>query len=225
MSAVLNTNLMKQLLLAGLAATTFFTTNTAFAQTDAKAKSVLDAVSKKVSTLKTLKAGFTLKFSGAGGKGMANQSGSFLMKGVKYHVTLAKQEIICDGKTVWTYMKDAKEVQVSNYNPAEQTISPTKLFSNFYDKEYKYRYLGPRAVGGKSCDIIELVPNDASKQLTKLELAIDKNSTIAGGTVYQKNGGQTQYTVSGYTPNAPVTDAQFTFDTKQHPGVEVVDLR
>jgi outer membrane lipoprotein carrier protein len=197
--------------------------NTANAQTDAKAKAILDAVSKKASTLKSLKANFTLRLSG--GKTKETTKGNFLMKGQKYHVVLAKQELICDGQTVWTYMKDANEVQVSSYNPSEQSISPTKLFTNFYDKEFNYKYAGTRKVGGKDCDIIEMTPIKKGTQFNKVELAIDKASTIAGGNMYEKNGNMYQYEVSGYTPNAAVTDAQFVFNAKAHPGVEVVDLR
>jgi outer membrane lipoprotein-sorting protein len=116
-------------------------------------------------------------------------------------------------------------VQVSSYNPNEQTISPTKLFTNFYDKEYKYRYMGTKTVSGKPCDMIELTPVASGKQFAKVELAVDKSSTIVGGNVFEKNGNQYRYEVSGFTPNAAVNDATFTFDKKKYPGVEVVDLR
>lgn len=195
------------------------------AQNDAKAKAILENVSKKINNLKSLKANFALYLMGANGKTNQSKKGTFFMKGPKYRVTLADQEIICDNKTVWTYVKAANEVQVSNYNPNEQTISPTKLFTNFYDKEYKYRYVGTKKVNGKNCDIIELLPTNSNKQFSKVELAVDKNSTIVGGNVYEKNGNQYRYEVSGFTPNASVSDALFTFDTKKYPNVEVVDLR
>lgn len=207
------------ILAAGLAATP------AMAQTDVKAKSILDAVSKKVGSLKSLKSNFVLKLVGSNGKVRQTNKGSFIMKGQKYRVTLPSQEIICDGRTVWTYMKDGNEVQISNYNPEEQSISPTKLFSGFYDKEYNYRFAGNRKVAGKDAQVVELVPKSKAKQFSRVELAVDKANTIVGGNVFEKNGNQYVYEVSGFTPNAPVTDAQFTFDTKGHPGVEVVDLR
>ncbi len=213
---------MKRLLFA-LAAICF--TATAQAQ-DAKAKAILEGAQKKMSSLKTLKSGFTLKLVGKNGKAQDTKKGTFLMKGLKYHITIPGQEIICDGKTVWTYMKDANEVQISAYNPAEQTMSPTKLFTNFYDKEYSYRYLAARKVGGKAVDVIELQPAAGKgAQFTKVELAIDKNGAIAGGNIFEKNGNQYQYEVNGFTPNAPLADSQFAFDAKAHPKVEVVDLR
>jgi len=197
----------------------------AVAQTDAKAKTVLEAVSKKINGLKSLKANFALHLMSANGKTKQSKKGSFYMKGQKYRVALGDQEIICDNKTVWTYVKAANEVQVSNYNPNEQTISPTKLFTNFYDKEYKYRHMGTRTFNGKPVTMIELLPIAAGKQFSKVELAVDKSNTIVGGNVFEKNGNQYRYEVSGFTPNANVPDALFTFDTKKYPGVEVVDLR
>lgn len=194
------------------------------AQNDPKAKTVLDAASKKVSALKSVKANFALSL--AAGKVKDTKKGTFIMKGQKYRVSIGGQEIICDGKTVWTYSKDANEVQVNNFNASEQTLSPAKLFTNFYDKEYKYAYSGTRTIGGKSCDIVTLTPTGKSaKQFSKIELAVDKKNTIVGGNVWEKNGNQYKYDISGFTPNPPVTDAQFVFDAKKYPGVEVVDMR
>ena len=215
---------MKQLMVAGIFAVSMIG-SAANAQTDAKAKAILQTVSQKVAAMKSLKANFSLKLASANGKVKDSKKGSFLMKGVKYHVTLSAQEIICDGTTVWTYMKDANEVQITRYNPAEQTMSPTKLFTNAYDKEYRYRYAGTRKVGGKDCDLIEMTLISSAKQFSKVELAVDKSSNIVGGNVFEKNGNQYQYEVSGYVPNAAAPDALFVFDVKQHPKVEVVDLR
>ncbi len=199
-----------------------------FAQNDPKAKAVLDAVSKKVSTLKSLKANFALKLTGGkGGNVTDSRKGSLTLKGQKYRVVIGQQEIICDNATVWTYNKEAKEVQVAKYNSAEQTMSPAKLFTpSFFDKEYSYTYKGERKEEGKNCDIIELTPHDKSKQLAKIELMVDKGtSMIAGGNYWEKNGNKYAVTISNVTQNADIPDAQFTWNAKEHPGVEVVDLR
>lgn len=215
---------MKKLLILSAVALCSMATSV-HAQTDAKAKTILEAVSKKINGLKSLKANFALHLMSANGKTKQTKKGTFYMKGPKYRVALGDQEIICDNKTVWTYVKAANEVQVSSYNPNEQTISPTKLFTNFYDKEYRYKYIGTKSFNGKSVDMIELLPTNNTKQFAKVELAVDKSNTIVGGNVYEKNGNQYRYEVSGFTPNANVSDGLFTFDSKTHPGVEVVDLR
>jgi len=200
----------------------------AIAQNDAKAKSVLDAVSKKISSLKSLKANFALTLiGGKGGKVTDSKKGSLSLKGQKYHVIMGAQEIISDAKTVWTYNKEAREVQLSTYNPAEQGISPAKLLTpGFYVKDYSYSYKGERKDQGKTCDVIELTPLDKSKQLSKIELLIDKSSSfIAGGNYWEKNGNKYQISISNFTPNANVPDNYFIWVSSEHPGVESVDLR
>lgn len=198
----------------------------AMAQTDAKAKAILDAATKKVNSLKSLKANFSLNLSSANGKTKQSKSGTFYMKGSKYRISISGQEIISDNKTVWTYIKESNEVQINNYNPNEQTISPTKLITNFYDKEYKYKYIGTKKSGTQNCDAIELTPITAGKQFSKVEILVDKaTSTIAGGSITEKNGNHYTYTISNFAGNAPVDDKLFSFDPKAYKGVEVVDLR
>ena len=100
------------------------------------------------------------------------------------------------------------------------------LALNFYDKEYKYKYLGERKANGKACNVVELTPTNNSKQFSKVELMVDKTSnTIIGGNIWQKNGNKYQYDISNFSPNANIPDTYFSFDSKAHPGVEVVDLR
>jgi outer membrane lipoprotein-sorting protein len=196
------------------------------AQGDAKAKSVLDNVSKKVKTLKSLKANFSITISGAKNAKPQTKSGNVYMKGDKYYVSLSGQEIYCDTKTIWTYMKESNEVQVTSFDPNENSFTPSKLFTNFYDKEYSYKYAGEQTIGGKKVDVIHLTPINKSKQYSKIELFVDKaNSVVAGGKMYEKNGNVYSYSVSGYTPNPALTDNMFVFDTKKHPKVDVVDLR
>ncbi len=217
---------MKKLLILSLALILCNVTVSSAQQQDKKAKEILEAVSKKIGGLKSLKANFALHLTGANGKVNDTKKGSFAMKGQKYRVSLGGQEIICDNKTVWTWMKDINEVQVSTYNPDEQTLSPAKLFTNFYDKEYRYKYAGQRKVNGKDCDVIEMTPVSGDKQFSKIELAIDKaTKTITGGNIWEKNGNKYKYEISGFTADASISDSHFTFNEKEHPGVEVVDLR
>jgi outer membrane lipoprotein carrier protein len=214
---------MKKILLAFLFTTLSISL---MAQGDPKAKAVLDNVSKKVKSLKSLKANFSITITGAKNAKPQTKKGNVFMKGDKYFVSLSGQEIYCDTKTIWTYMKESNEVQISSFDPNENSFTPSKLFTNFYDKEYSYKYIGEQTVGGKKVDVIHLTPTNKSKQYTKVELMIDKaQSVVAGGKMYEKNGNIYQYTVTGYTPNPTLQDNMFIYDAKKHPKVEVVDLR
>src|SRR6218665_2472742 len=118
---------MKKILSLLLVAATFVSFQ-AQAQ-DAKAKAILDKLSAKVKTMSTLKANFVFTMNDAKGKSKGSKSGVFSMKGNKFKVTMPAQQIICDGRTLWTYLVSDKEVQVANYDPNAQSISPAKLFS------------------------------------------------------------------------------------------------
>ena len=199
----------------------------ATAQTDARAKAVLDALAKKAATYKSLKATFTMNIADAGGKGGTTQRGTFLMKGPKYRLTLPTQDTRSDGRTLWTYLKEAGEVQVSTPDASsESALSPMKLFTQFSDRDYKSRYLGERKVGAKTAHVVELLPTKKTQAFKKVELAVDKASgTVASGTIWDKSGARYAYTIATYTPNIAIPDAQFVWDTKANAGVEVVDLR
>jgi len=68
------------------------------AKNDPEAKKVLDAVSTKFKTYKTVQAGFTYKVENASGKSLSSKSGTILMKGTKYKVSFGGNEIYSDGK-------------------------------------------------------------------------------------------------------------------------------
>jgi len=192
---------------------------------DAKAKAVLDKLSAKVKTMSSLKANFVFSMNDAKGASKASKSGTFLMQGNKFRVNMTGQQLICDGSTLWTYLVANKEVQVSDYDANAQGISPAKLFSGSYTKDYKYTYAGAKTISGKAVDMIELMPVNG-KSFKKIVLYVDqKTSMVNGGVMYDKSGSSYSYTISGVTPNAKVAATDFTFDPKKNPGVEVVDLR
>lgn len=208
-----------------LALAGIFATISVHAQ-DAKAKAILDKVSTNLKNAKGVSAQFTLSINDAQGKTRASKSGTFLMKGNQYKISLKDgQQIICDGKSVWTYLAKNKEVQVSNYNPAEQTISPSKLFSGSFAKEYNYKYAGSKTIGGQKVDVITLIPKKG-QSFSKVDLYINSaKNMIAGGHIYDKSGSSYGYTIANVKTNASLSTSTFKFDAKAHPGVEVIDLR
>jgi outer membrane lipoprotein carrier protein len=193
---------------------------------DPKAKAILDGVSKKFSQLKSVVANFILKVEGANNSVTESKKGTVYLKGAKYKVNLDGQEIISDNKTSWTYAKDANEVTINNIDPNSSSLSPAKLFTNFYDKDYLYRLDGETTEKGKVLQNIEMTPTDKSKNVFKVIVSIDKKGqNISRMKVFEKNGNHYTYEITSFTPNTNVSDATFSFDPKKYPGVEVVDLR
>jgi outer membrane lipoprotein-sorting protein len=188
---------------------------------DAKAKAVLDAVSANLKNLKSLKANFSLAIS----KTKEKRAGVLNMKGLRYNINTGSSEIICDAKTIYTFQKNAKEVTINDLDPNENSLSPTKLFTNFYDKEYRSRFISEKKVGSSTLATIELIPIKV-KQFTKVELTVDRSKNIiVGGKIFEKNGNIVTYTISNYLANPPLSDGLFIWNAKNYPGCEVIDLR
>ncbi|TCC96006.1 LolA family protein [Pedobacter hiemivivus] len=196
------------------------------AQTDAKAKAILNDVSKKYRSYDVVKADFSLIIDNQQANAKDTQQGTLYVKANsnKYKVSMTTQEMISDGKTLWTYLKEEKEVQVTNAN-SDDALNPAKIFT-IYEKGFKYLYTGDKKVGTKIYQMIDLTPTDVNKSYFKIRLTIDKAARqIASALILEKNGNKYTYTVKSFVANAKVPESTFTFDAKKYPGVEVVDLR
>ena len=193
---------------------------------DPDAKKVLDAVSAKFKTFKTVKASFAYKVENAAGKALSTKTGTILMKGLKYRVSFGGQEIFSDGKTVWSYNKEDNEVTISSLDAASGTITPQKLFTNFYDKDFLYKMNGEKKVGAKTLQEIEMTPTNKDKAYHKVYVMVDKAAkTLYSTKVLEKGGSRYTYSVSSMNTTTPIADNQFVFDKAKYPGVEVVDIR
>lgn len=203
-------------------------TSFSFAQTknDPEAKKILDAVSAKFKTFSTVQASFTYKVENAAGKALSTKTGTIIMKGTKYRLGFSGQEIFCNGTTVWNFDKAANEVTINNLDASSGMITPQKLFSNFYDKDFFYTLNGEKKVGSKTVQEIQMTPVDKSKSFHTVYLQIDKAAkTIYSTKVLENEGNRYSYTVNSMKTNIPVQDNQFVFDKSKYPGVTVEDLR
>ncbi|MFM9910250.1 MAG: LolA family protein [Chitinophagaceae bacterium] len=200
--------------------------NNSLGTNDPAAKVILDAVSKKFKNFKAVQIAFTLKVEDIKGKIQGTKKGTVYMKGSKYRVSITGQEIFCDGKNVWTYDKSSNEVTITQLDLSGNALTPQKLFTNFYDKDFLYKLNGERKEGTKLVQEIELTPADKSKNFHKVYLLVDKKSqTIINTKILEKGGNQYSWTANSLNGNATVTESTFLFDKKKYPGVEEIDLR
>jgi outer membrane lipoprotein-sorting protein len=94
------------------------------AQTDKRAGAILEAMSNKYKTMTSFKVAFTYTNEGA----KETLKGDATVRGTKFRLKMAGQEIFNDGKTVTTYIKETNEATVNNYDPKEiGDIDPTKV--------------------------------------------------------------------------------------------------
>jgi len=193
---------------------------------DLKAKIILDEVSVKTKSYTSIKAEFILSMENKADNISESQEGTLLLKGEKYRLEIAGQEIISDGKTVWTYLKDVGEVQISESEYDEGAVNPTNIFT-IYEEGFKYRFLKEEVQDGRSIQLINLYPINANeKSFHTIRLSIDKNKKqLIAIKIFGKEGNTYTYKIKKFATNLNVDDSHFIFNPSSHPDVEVIDLR
>lgn len=207
--------------------TTFFISLSLLAQSDPKAKEILEQLSTKTKSYSTIKADFNYTLDNVADDIHETQSGTIATKGDKYFLQIAGQEIRSNGKTVWTYLKDAEEVQISEVDEdSEDLITPTSIFT-MYEKGFRQQYIGEKSIGGVNTIVIHIFPLDLDqKSYHTVKLYINKSKMeISKVEIMGKEGETYTYTIKSFQPNVSLSDDYFSFNTASYPDVEVVDLR
>ncbi len=195
------------------------------AQVDKKAAAILSGVSAKYKSYKSINVDFAYTLENPSAKIKETQTGNLILSGAKYRLNIAGQEVICDGKTTWTYMKEAKEVQVNSVDANEDGIKPAEIFT-MYDKGFLIKFVNESQVGAKVMQNLELTPTDKSKAFFKIKLTVDKSAKqLVKSVIFDKNGNRYTYVIKNFNANTAVSPSTFTYDAKKYPGVELVDLR
>jgi outer membrane lipoprotein-sorting protein len=195
------------------------------AQVDTKAKAILDKVSETTKTYKSITAEFTFTMQNQAANINETKKGNIIIQKEKYKLTLQGIEIFNDGKTQWTYMHDASEVNITNPdNEDPNTLNPATVFT-IYEKGYKYHYLGEGSQNGAQTQKIELIPTE-ERDFSKVIIEINKNNNqIVSAQMIGKDGNIYLITVNKFTTDKSYPENTFTFDKSKFPGVDVVDMR
>src|SRR6185503_1304941 len=174
----------------------------------------------------SVQASFTYKVESAAGKVLSTKKGTVTMKGNKYRVSFSGQEIFCDGSTIWNFDKSANEVTISKLDESSGSLTPQKIFSDFYDKDLLYKLNGEKKQAGKVLQEVEMTPKDKSKNFHKVYVLIDKKAnTVYSTRVIENTNDSYSYTVTSMKTNQAIADNLFMFDKKKYPGVEEIDNR
>ena len=206
--------------------TTFFIsvltilTLSATAQKDALAKQILDQVGAKVKASKGILVNITLTSKNNKGKSMGTKQIALQMKGDKYLLKEGKMEILCDGLNIYNF-DGANSISKSSVAESDQTLSPQKLLSGNYDKDFNFKLLSQ----DNAKATIELYPIDKRKSFQKVTLVINKlQSALASALILDKSNNQTDVKVGSINYAASLNDKIFQFNRAKYPkNAEIFD--
>ena len=182
------------------------------AQTDAKAAEVLDKVLEDLSDN-----GIRADFEGS-------ETGFLLLKGEKFYLNNGNVQSWYDGKTQWSYVADAEEVNISHPTQEElQGMNPYLILMR-YQTDFNYTYKGNQMRNGVKGHEIILTPKHSgqqesvwifvSKAYHPLAMKIERN----GQTLSEIN-------VTSYKTDQKLEDGMFRFNKSLFPNAELIDMR
>ena len=205
--------------------TTFVLAITAFsawAQSDPKAKEMLDKAAAKFKAYSAAEVNFTLSMENKAEDINETHEGQAWMKGNKYKLNLMDVENYYDGTHIFTYMPEVQEVNIKNPNDDEEEfLNPTTLF-DIHNQGFSQKLMGTT----NGIAYIELYPKE-KKNFEKIGIWLNPaTSSIQKVTSFGKDGNNVTITIKNIKQLNPApSDAFFTFDKAKHPEDEVIDMR
>lgn len=194
---------------------------------DPKAKTLLDKVKKQYNSYKTVQADFSIETE-SGDHKKTSEKGQMIQSAKKYRVSLASLTSFSDGKTVWTYIKKNKEIQVNNAGNKENAafVSPQELINIYQNNDFIYAITNESNLGNTPVTEIEFKPTTKRTDYFKIRLQINKKTLqITEAIAFYKDGTRQTIKITKVQTNTSVPASTFTYDPKEWPGVRVEDLR
>jgi outer membrane lipoprotein carrier protein len=195
---------------------------------DPKAKTILDDLSKTTKAYKTISADVVFSVFNKEKKAVEKpQSWKVQVKGQKFKLEIPGTTIVCDGKTLWNYNKDAKEVTIKNFDANNEEQNPSTIFT-MYEAGYKYKFDKEQNLGAVLCQCIDLYPSvkPEKKKFHTVKLCINKaKKQITQLKMMMKDGGTQVYDIKSMKPNTEMADALFVFDLKGFKADQINDER
>jgi outer membrane lipoprotein carrier protein len=130
-----------------------------------------------------------------------------------------RKELVSDGKKIYWYVQDDKQVLVSDMPPADQATSPALFLSGKGDiaRDFTASFV-PAGTAGVA---LKLVPKRPEPEYEYLMVTLDPASLqIRTLTTRDRQGGEATFTFTNMKENRDVSDKEFVFRIPR--GVKVV---
>jgi len=141
----------------------------------------------------------------------------------KFAVDMGDLFIVCDGQTMWQYLKKENEVTITPYNPKEG-FSLDRIF-RIYDQDMKVRLDKSETYKGQTIHKISLFPISDTTDYFRVEVWLNEATELPQRIKFShRDGTVVEYELKNFQV-VSLPDSEFVFDTRKYPGISVVDLR
>ncbi len=194
---------------------------------DPRARTILDRVQDNYRYPAGLAADFTIIIES--GDLREEQRGKVFQSGDKFHIDMDNQLVISDGQSIWFYLKNRNEVQITSADESEDNwmLNPANLLKIYQDDDkFIYGIVGEANISGHRATLIEFKPTDRNAEYSKIRAAVaQQGDRLIHVIVFGKDG--IRYTIAFDQVGPLPADKKdvFTFRAANYPGVHIEDLR
>lgn len=178
------------------------------------AKQVLDQTAKVVSSKNGVSASFKLTSSKYG-----STSGTIAVKGSKFNARTTDAIMWYDGKTQWTYLKKTNEVNVTTPTQAQQMALNPYTFINLYKTGYE---MNMTTKDGNY--VVHLTAQNQKRTVQEMYITISKTTYRPSIVKMRQGKSWSTISISNFKTALPA-GTSFSFNSKEFPSAEVIDLR
>jgi outer membrane lipoprotein-sorting protein len=146
-------------------------------------------------------------------------SGTIAIKGNRFRATTPQAIVWYNGKTQWSYMKKTGEVNISTPTQAQQMSMNPYTFIHIYKTGYR-----SSLQRSGSNYIVHLTAVNQKRTVQELYLTINKNSYVPSKVRMRQGSTWSTITISNFRAKS-LPNSLFSFNAKDYPKAEVIDLR
>lgn len=181
------------------------------------AADLLGRAAAKYQKAASITAAYTLKADGA------TSSGSITVAGNRFAISSRDMSVWFDGKTQWTLVPSAREVNVTEPTSDElQQVNPFAVI-NAFRANYNAAFADK---GAGNVRVIKLTPKSKRADITSATVRLDASTLFPTEiTLTDRSRRTVVIKVTSARAGAAVPASTFVYNSKSHPGVKVVDLR
>ena len=155
--------------------------------------------------------------------GGQRMNGTIAVRGNAFRLDLDEQVLVTDGRTMWSYTQDDRQVVIQDYDERQVGFSVGQLFTD-YLRVFRATGATKATIAGVQYDVLSLRPRASGSSVRDATLYVRSSDAVPTRVrVHDRNGGTLQFDVSNVRLNRTLAPSTFRFDAPR--GTEVVDLR
>lgn len=181
------------------------------------ATQLINRAAKTISTAPSVSTKYTIMASDG-----SKTIGAMTISGNRFLMATDQIKVWYDGKTQWTYMPSAQEVNITEPTSEElQQINPISIINSF-----KSNYTVSPSKNTATESTIELKANNKNAEIKMVTLTLNKSTALPSRIILKMSSGQTAtIQINSISIGKKLSDASFRFPKSNYPKAEIIDLR